>query len=328
MLKISKCKALARQALLGKYGLVIGARILAFILCVIFILLCVGSFVLAGFGGNIFGGGRNDVLLVVGAILFAIFLIFTILFFIFFSFGLTKLCLNICRGAKYGIGDIWYPFKKGAHPWRIVGVEILKAIIQGFISLLIVAACLFYKNLSGFSSIHFHVIFFVVILFLVILLLNVTASLYLSRFIILDHPELGILGALQRSADLMKGHKLKGIWLMIFSFLFWNILIGFCRLSVFWVGPYNTATQIFFYMSLDGTMTNASMSGILIAPTKEKDLEEAESEDTREENTLPPEADEHGEKDSIPALTLEETSDSHDSSDSSDLPTSLDGEDI
>lgn len=258
MLKVGQCKALARKTLLGKYALAVGAQILAFIFPIILALLCTGSLVLASYGGNLYGTGRNVTLLIGGSILFAIFLVLTVLSSIFMRYGLVKLFLNICRAEKYGLGNIWYPFTKGSHPFRVVAVEIVKAIIVFFFSsLLALAILILIKFPAGYPT-YAPVICAIVVVFLIILLLNVIASLFLADLIIIDKPDTGVFATIAKSFRLMRGHKLKAIWFMLFSFLFWNVLMAFCNLTGLWISPYILCSKIFFYMSAEGTIIEAS----------------------------------------------------------------------
>lgn len=254
MFSVKKCKALARKTLLGKYTLAVGAQILAFIFPFVMALFCAGSLFFSAQGGGLFGGVHNDFMLIGGALLFSAFLMMTVLSAIFMRYGVIKLFINICRGESYGISNIWYPFRRGSHPFKVVMVEILRAIIELFFSLLVAAGIVIFFSFSTGYPLYIAVICAVIVILLIILYLNVSASLFLADLIIIDKPETGIFASLSRSFKLMKGHKLKAIWFMIFSFLFWYVLMSFCRWTLLWIFSYILCSRIFFYLLAEGTI--------------------------------------------------------------------------
>lgn len=252
MFKVKKCKSLARKTLLGKYACVVIAQILAFIFPFILGLLCVGSLALAAYGGNLFGTGRDEALLIVGALLFSAFLILTVLSSLFMRYGVTKLFIHICRGEKYGVGDIWYPFTRGAHPFKILVVEILNVLFLGACSILVMTGVLIYGSFGINGPTYVSVLCGILIFLFILLLLFLMSSLFLSDLVIIDNPEAGISGAISGSFKLMKGHRLKGLWFIFFSFIFWQILVSFCHLTALWIIPYAGCSRIFFYLMAGG----------------------------------------------------------------------------
>ena len=78
----------------------------------------------------------------------------------------------------------------------------------------------------------------------------VNSTYCLVYFLLLDYPELSVTEIWKRSAQLMKGNRLRYIGLMI-SFLPWMLLsiisFGFGYL---WLTPYISATKVAFYLDL------------------------------------------------------------------------------
>ena len=80
----------------------------------------------------------------------------------------------------------------------------------------------------------------------------------------------------------MKGRKLKGFWLLYFSFLFWDILMLICGPAALWISPYIVCTTVIFYMDADGTLWQLPGEGD--APD-EANVQELEKEDSQSEAT-------------------------------------------
>ena len=70
------------------------------------------------------------------------------------------------------------------------------------------------------------------------------------QYIMIDNPELGVMGAIRRSKEMMYGHKLNFFVLQL-SFIDW-LLLGALTLGIlmFYVTPYMNVTYANFYNSI------------------------------------------------------------------------------
>lgn len=74
----------------------------------------------------------------------------------------------------------------------------------------------------------------------------------LAQYVLVDNPQIGGLGAITRSKELMMGHKME-LFVLDLSFLGWLILVPFTLgLLSFWLVPYMMTTYANFYNGLKG----------------------------------------------------------------------------
>ena len=85
-----------------------------------------------------------------------------------------------------------------------------------------------------------------------------TFSYAMTPFILLDHPEMGVLDAITESRRIMNGHKWE-LFCLNFSFIGWWLLsiltLGILGL---WIAPYQNITNAAFYRSLPKEPTPAA----------------------------------------------------------------------
>lgn len=75
-------------------------------------------------------------------------------------------------------------------------------------------------------------------------------SYRMAFFILADNPELSASEALQKSKEMMKGHKLD-LFILDLSFIWWSLLVAITfGVALIYVAPYVGATQANFYESL------------------------------------------------------------------------------
>lgn len=75
-------------------------------------------------------------------------------------------------------------------------------------------------------------------------------SYRMTMYVLHDNPELKYNGAIERSMQLMKGHKMK-LFLLDLSFIGW-LLLGILTFGIglLWVGPYYCGANAAFYCNL------------------------------------------------------------------------------
>ena len=262
-MKVRECKAAAREVLIGRYGGLIWTRILWWILQGICLLLTLASLFMAlFFSGALHGrfpaSTMQPVLLTVGVVLFTAFLLFSILLGAFFRIGWKKMLLKLCRGEEYGACDLFYVFTGNAHFWRMVWTAFLAWL---FVTLpgLIPAGVRTAAAMQGFAGENLQLskewFWAVIITSVVFGLISLFLSLgfHFATLRIIDKPETRSMEALKESLGLMKGRKLRLFWLLTFSFLFWHILVHFCKFAGLWILPYIQVAETIFYLDADGS---------------------------------------------------------------------------
>lgn len=260
MLRIKECKALARRTLLGRYGIVIAAYFITIAIKVLMWILTAISGGMTLLYAGVFGGMLGTGIafsfpkLVCGVMLTMFLLVATIIVSLWFEIGSTKLMLNICRGVKGSVGDVFYGFKEGSNTLCFI----MTGVVLGFITFVINAVQKLLYALAGMvfanqTGAHIAAVVIITVVSLLIMWYVATSFMF-AKIIIADKRESTIGGALKASRRLMKGRKLKGFWLLCFSFLFWYMLMFICGPAALWISPYIVCTTVIFYMDADGTL--------------------------------------------------------------------------
>ena len=282
MLRIKECKALARRTLLGRYGIVIAAYFITIAIKVMMWVLTAISGGMTLLCAGVFGGMLKTGIafsfprLVCGVMLTMFLLVATIIVSLWFEIGSTKLVLNICRGVKSSVGDVFYGFKEGSNTLCFI----MTGVALGFIIFVINAVqkllyLLAGKVLANQTGAHIAAVVIITVISLLIMWYVSTAFMF-AKIIIADKRESTIGGALKASRRLMKGRKLKGFWLLYFSFLFWDILMLICGPAALWISPYIVCTTVIFYMDADGTLWQLPGEGSAPSEENEPDLSAGE----------------------------------------------------
>ena len=260
MLRIKECKALARRTLSGRYVTVIAAYFITIAIKVLMWAITGMSAFMTGLHAGVMGSMMGTGIafsfpkLLCGTMLTMFLLVMTVIVSLWFEIGSTKLMLNICRGLKGSVRDVFYGFREGSNTLCFI----LVGIVLGFISFVInVVQKLLYALAGHVFANHTeaHIAAVIVITLITLFAMWYVATAFMfAKIIIADKRESSIGGALAASRRLMKGRKLKGFWLLYFSFLFWYILMFICGPAALWISPYIACTTIIFYMDADGTL--------------------------------------------------------------------------
>ena len=76
----------------------------------------------------------------------------------------------------------------------------------------------------------------------------------MAKFLLLDHPEMGVMDCIRASKQMMKGHKWE-CFVLELSFIGWHLLAGLpyigCAVMI-WTAPYINTTMVLYYMALAG----------------------------------------------------------------------------
>ena len=267
MLRIRDIKAYAKETLLGRYGTVIGAYFLSGLLRFLCLLLTALSLLLALGNTNRFSPFVREyipsfrpvpALSVLCAVLFPFLLLFSVILSVWFGFGREKLILNLCRGNTYGVGDIFYGFRSGSHPWKVVALYIVRYLLIE-VNLLLPLLTEWMATASGYRYLKGHTDFgnpwgiaiFVVSLLAALWMLWLELGFTFADTVLIDRPETDVIDALRESLHILKFRKLKLLGCVV-SFILWGMLWSMIPVTGLWIGPFIEASMTIFYLSARG----------------------------------------------------------------------------
>lgn len=171
------------------------------------------------------------------------------------TYGVARFYLNLTRKDSPRIEDILDGFKHFSSTFLInllLGIfsflwSLLWVVALVIVVVICVTAAVVGTGKMGAASIVFMVIF--------ILAVVVSLEVFLSRYamtyyIYNDDNELGVMDAISKSKEMMKGKKVR-LFLLRLSFIGWYIL-GILSLFIgfLWITPYVQATEACFYEDL------------------------------------------------------------------------------
>ncbi len=260
MMKVRECKALARETLIGRYSTMIGAYFLSLLISLLMLAFTVGCAFFAVLNTGALNSALNVnynfsyPLVVIGVLGFLAMILVSWLVTTWMEIGRQKLMLNICRGRRYGVGDLFYGFQTGAHPWKYVLASIILMIIVGVLRAVPGGIAAFITYVFKENSDQAQLVTAIVELVFLLFSLYISIRLMFTRTVLIDKPETDVMRAFGISGELMRGRKLKGFWLTYFSFLLWSILVVICPFVSLWVMPYMECTRTLFYLDADGSI--------------------------------------------------------------------------
>lgn len=232
----AQLKAQARQALVGNYGIAIGAMLLVW---VIYIVLFIPLYLVSLFAG--FTVDFTGAYIGFTIIWYVLFYIFTLLF----SIGILRVAYQICMTGTASVGDLFYAFRN--HPMRFVGLLLLLMLLQllayipGFVISVIGQS--FNISIGPFWS-------FCSVLVNLLFIFFVSLQYTLAPFVLIDHPDYRVMESLRTSKELMKGNRWRCV-VLVLSFI-GVLLLGYLSMGVgfLWLLPYLQCTLMFFYLDL------------------------------------------------------------------------------
>ncbi len=227
-------KALAREALLGHYGSLIGAMFLLGIISVI----------LESIPVRITHNRQDSTSLIIQ---FLVTLIVNILVYLL-QIGMSVIVLRMTRRQTCSLGDLFYPFR--AHPDRFI---IVSAIQIGISMVLQIPAYIFLVLYPG-NAIYRVLLYLLLLLVGSIVSTIVLLGFTLSDLLLIDNEDLGAIDALRQSWAIMHGSKARYFYLQI-SFIGLALLcILTLGIGLLWLYPYMMTTEVFFYLDLTGEL--------------------------------------------------------------------------
>lgn len=234
-------KRYAKQAMSGKYGMLILAFVVVQALALISSMLSSALF-----------PGEETLDLVLG---YAFTFILTLLINVI-SAGLNYMYLNIARGKAYSLNDLIYFYKH--HPDRVIVATFFLAVLN----LLTMLPYTIYGNTNTpaeSASLEAQITWMYTSIFLMIVGMIVyqilSIPLEMTYYILADRPELKGTDALKESIEMMQGNFGRYLMLKI-SFIPLMFLSVFTfYIALLWVLPYMIMTETMFYRDLTGELT-------------------------------------------------------------------------
>ncbi len=227
-------KALAREALLGQYGSLIGAMFL----------LGIFSVILESIPVTITHNREDTTSLIIQ---FLGTLIVSVLVYLL-QIGMTVIVLRMTRRQSYSISDLFYTFR--AHPDRFIIVSAIQIGITMVLQIPAYVAMFLYPG----SVIEQLLVYLLLLLAGSIVSFIVLLGFTLSDLLLIDNEDLGAIDALRQSWAIMHGNKGRFFYLQI-SFIGLSLL---CLLTLgigmLWLYPYMMTTEVFFYLDLTGEL--------------------------------------------------------------------------
>ncbi len=166
------------------------------------------------------------------------------------SAGVTRVHLNMTRGAEFRFLQIFDPFRSGTE--RFFGAGLIQFLL-GLAACLPLIGGLIYFIFAETDAVSIAVLAAGAIISLVLAVL-VTLNFYFVDFFLLDYPQMKVLAAFRECRLLMKGNRGRLFYLFL-SFIGWSLLI-LCSLGIaaLWVRPYMNQTFVIFYLDCTGEL--------------------------------------------------------------------------
>lgn len=225
-------KALAREALLGQYGSLIGAMFL----------LGMFSVILESVPVTITRNREDTTSLIIQ---FVVTLIISVLVYLL-QIGMTVIVLHMTRRQTYGLSDLFYTFR--AHPDRFIIVSVIQI---GISMILQIPAYIFLFLYPG-DTIKRVLLYLLLLLAGSIVSFIVLLGFTLADLLLIDNESLGAIDAIRQSWAMMHGNKGRFFYLQISFFGLALLCILTLGIGMLWLYPYMMTTEAFFYLDLTG----------------------------------------------------------------------------
>ena len=225
-------KRIARENLMGHYGVTMGAMLLANL---------IPTIILVPFS-MLLNTTSVSQLIIYYLASFAISLLTIIL-----SAGDSYLHLNLGRKKAFGISDLFHCFKERPDGYILAFLFLILKLIPCLIPAIVLIVA--YALTEGTPFLVAGIILYILgIVFMVIVALNYS----LVFLILIDSPYEKIREVFTHSKELMKGRK-KQIFVLELSFLGWYMLgILSFGIGLLWIIPYFTQCVVVFYRDTTG----------------------------------------------------------------------------
>lgn len=241
-LSAAELKAEARERLLDKYKTVIGA----------FLIIAAFDFVISAIIGAVIDQNNST-----GKILYFVIMFIIALLMAVFEVGETKIYMNIACGNGVSAAEVFDGFKSHADKAIILqAIVLIRTLIWQIPGIIVLAIGTQHTEPS--TDTYVLVVLAGLLLWVIGWIISLYVKIKLSQcfFIFLDFPELSPREIVNRSAQMMEGHKGAYLYLLI-SFIPIE-LVGILGLGIPFVliHPYMNMTYTEFYMDIVRDMSN------------------------------------------------------------------------
>lgn len=174
------------------------------------------------------------------------------------SYGFIGQLIKFSRNEQVGVADFFnLGFSNFKKSWSIVGHTLLKLlpyIIGMILSVVLIVGSIIYttqnENITMFIAL---VIMSYIVFFIAYILMLTKSYLYvLPEYIGNDTEDMAAKQIVEKSAELMKGHRME-LFILELSFFGWIFLALFtCGIGLLWLMPYMQITSVKFYEYVAG----------------------------------------------------------------------------
>lgn len=249
-------KALAKRALLGNYGTVVGSMLVGYLalfamMIPMFIIVLVAVAASASAGSP---GVGTAVGLVAAVGIWYILVLFASML---FMLGITRICYQFCIGQEGKLGDTLYAFKN--HPFRFAGLSMLLMLLILISSIpgiaLMIGGQLMVRGAAGLVL---YVVGYILTFFLAI---AVALRYFMAVFILLEEPWRKVGECIRLSKEMMDGNKMRLFKLQVSFFGILLLTYMTFGIGMLWITPYMICTNIYFYLSVKEEKFGTAPSG-------------------------------------------------------------------
>ncbi|PHB25933.1 hypothetical protein COE80_15005 [Bacillus pseudomycoides] len=273
---ISEMKREALQSLKGRWGLGIGSTILYFILNYL-ISIILGLIIILPFAivfllvvdyTTIFEGEEMGIGVGLGIVMFYLLIIIAnIASYGIMAYGLTSVYVQISRRKDASLDALFEGFRGFKRMWNAAKPMFLIFLYCGiWIPVVVISIFFLLAQVGNGAGEGLGIAFLVLLIIAFIIVIIIYFSYTMTYYVMIEHPEYGVLQAMKESKAIMKGHKMDLflLWLSFIgwavlpiipflwlSFMGWNVLAMFIfGIGFFLLCPYFLTTTAHFYQHI------------------------------------------------------------------------------
>lgn len=272
----SELKAMAKEQLLGNYGIAAGTFAILYGIIFGVIMLVYMALLTSVIADSITGQPSAMAEMVSSPVYMAVSYFASAVLGALIStliVGYSNIALKIARGNKPKVSDLFYCYSH--HPDKVIVVYL---IIYAVSFLLALPALIVNFAMMGSGSSSGMTFLIWAVLYAAGLVLSVIFSMMISQvyYLYIDYPQENAVNFIKQSILIMKGNKGR-LFYMILSMFGWYLLIFVsCGIAAFWVIPYMTVTLSNFYRDLKGEFDSGPIVDAVIDDNTETNKIEQE----------------------------------------------------
>ncbi|MFT3984280.1 MAG: DUF975 family protein [Lachnospiraceae bacterium] len=255
----SQLKSMAKEQLLGNYGVAAGAFAIFYgIILAVMILVYTAIFttILAGtLRAGVSAAADESMILTSGftsplyyVAVYAITAVLSALMGTLFV-GFSNVCLKIARGQRPRISDLFYCYSH--HPDKVIIIYLIMYAVSLVLMIPAEITSYFTIDNGGYTGMSF---LLWSVFYIVGLVLSVIFSMMVSQvcFLYLDDSQTPSIDFFKQSMELMKGNKGRLFYITLSLFGWYLLVLVSCGIAAFWVMPYQNVIFADFYRDLKG----------------------------------------------------------------------------